>query len=96
MTRELRQLLRLYLGRRSPWGPPWWVYGVAFGTANLIRQVVIIVTPVEIPQSIRVVSWVATALVVVVIINGVAVMLGRRGNRRARQAENSTKEMARP
>jgi hypothetical protein len=51
---------------------------VAFGVANLARQVVIILTPAEIPQTVRVASWVATALVVFAVINGVALVLRRR------------------
>ena len=51
---------------------------MAFAVANLIRQVVIVVSPAEIPQSIRVASWVATALVVIAVINVVAVALRRR------------------
>ena len=53
---------------------------MAFGAANLVRQVVIIVTTAEIPQAIRVASWVATALVVIIVINSVAVALRRRGD----------------
>jgi len=78
MNSRIRQLLHDYARRRSPWGPPWWIYGVAFGVANLIRQVVIVVSPAEIPQSIRVASWVATALLVIAVINVVAVALRRR------------------
>ena len=79
MSPRLRQLLNAYTSRRSPWGPPWWIYGVAFGAANLIRQAVITVTTAEIPQGIRVASWMATALVVITVINSVAVALQRRG-----------------
>jgi hypothetical protein len=75
MTSRLRQLLHAYTSRRSPWGPPWWIYGVAFVAANLVRQVVIMVTTAEIPQAVRVASWVATALVVIIVINSVAVAL---------------------
>jgi hypothetical protein len=75
---QLRQLLHAYSSRRSPWGPSWWVYGVAFGAVNLIRQAVIILTPTEIPQSIRVASYLVTALAVVVVINGIAVTRRRR------------------
>jgi hypothetical protein len=80
MNTQLRDLLHTYARRRSPWGPPWWIYGVAFGAANLLRQAVIIVSPAEIPQPIRVASWIATALLVIVVINGVAVALRGRGN----------------
>ena len=78
MNSHLRQLLHAYTSRRSPWGPPWWIYGVAFGAVNLVRQAVIILTPAEIPQSIRVASYLVTALAVVVVINGIAVTLRRR------------------
>ncbi|MGH9230575.1 MAG: hypothetical protein ACRD07_17930 [Acidimicrobiales bacterium] len=78
MTSTLRRLLRDYVGRRSPWGPPWWVYGVVFGTANLIRQVVIIVAPGEVSAPVRVTSWVATVVLVIGAINGVAAVLRRR------------------
>ena len=73
MNTQLRQLLRAYARRRSPWGPPWWIYGVAFGAANLLRQVVMLVSPAEVPQPIRVASWIATALLVIVVINAAAV-----------------------
>ena len=79
MSTQLRQLLHASMSRRSPWGPPWWLYGVAFGAANVVRQVAIILTTAEIPQVVRVASWVATALVVIVVINGVAVTLQRGG-----------------
>jgi hypothetical protein len=81
MTVKLRQLLHDYASRRSPWGPPWWIYGVAFGVANLIRQAAIIAIPAEISQPIRIASWVATALLVFGLVSGVAV-LGRRQARR--------------
>ena len=74
MTARLRQLLHDYATRRSPWGPPWWIYGVAFGVANLIRQAVIIAIPSEIPQVVRIASWVLTALLVFGIVTGVAVV----------------------
>ncbi len=80
MAFQLRQLLRDYTSRRSPWGPPWWIYGVTFGAANLVRQSVIILTAAEIPQAFRVASWVATALVVVVAVNTVAGVLRRGGD----------------
>jgi hypothetical protein len=80
MAPQLRQLLHAYASRRSPWGPPWWIYGVAFGVANLVRQALIIVTSAEIPQGIRVASWMATALVVITVNNSLAVVLQRRGD----------------
>jgi hypothetical protein len=79
MASQLRHLLHTYTSRRSPWGPPWWIYGVAFGAANLVRQGVIIVTSADISQAFRVASWVATALAVILVVNTVAIALGRRG-----------------
>ena len=81
MTAQLRQLLHAYASRRSPWGPPWWIYGVAFAAANLVRQVLIGVTTAEMPQAFRVASWVATALLVITLVNSVAVVLRRRQGR---------------
>jgi hypothetical protein len=75
---SVRQLFRAYVNRRSPWGPPWWIYGVAFGALNLIRQAVILLTPAEIPQSVRIASWGATALVVLGGVNLVAFVLRRQ------------------
>jgi hypothetical protein len=85
MTPALRQLLRAYVRRRSPWGPPWWIYGVAYGAANLIRQAVTIVAAPELSTPARVGSWAATALLVIGIVNTAAV---RR--RRARQRDADT------
>jgi hypothetical protein len=91
MFPQLRQFLHAYAARRSPWGPPWWIYGVAFGAANLARQIVIIATTAEVPQSFRIASWVATALVVIIIVNSVAAALWRRdGDGR----EGSTRTLA--
>lgn len=80
MRSQLRQLLRAYADRRSPWGPPWWIYGVAFGTVNLVRQAAIILSGADVPQSVRVASYVATALAVIVATNGVAVAMRRLGS----------------
>lgn len=77
MTTELRRLLHAYTSRRSPWGPPWWIYGVTFGAANVARQAFILTTDVKIPQSIRVASWALTALLVIAIINAACIALGR-------------------
>jgi hypothetical protein len=82
MNAQLRQLVHAYINRRSPWGPPWWIYGVSYGAANLVRQAVIIATPAEVPQSIRILSWASTALLVIAVVNGVAFLLGR-GRQRA-------------
>lgn len=78
MTPAIRQLFRAYVRRRSPWGPPWWIYGVSYGVLNLIRQVVILLAGRELSTPIRVASWVATALVVVGVVNTVAVVLRHR------------------
>jgi hypothetical protein len=78
VTVTVRQLFRAYVNRRSPWGPPWWIYGVAFGALNLIRQAVVILSPAEIPQSARIASYVATALVVLGGVNLVALVLRRQ------------------
>jgi hypothetical protein len=80
MTTQLRQLLHTYLSRRSPWGPPWWIYGVAFAAANLVRQIVIIVMADDTPQALRAASWVATALVVILIVTGVHRAVVGRGD----------------
>jgi hypothetical protein len=77
MTAQLRQLLHAYLSRRSPWGPPWWIYGVAFAAANLVRQIVIIVIADDTPQALRATSWVATALLVILTVNTVAAVVRR-------------------
>jgi membrane protein implicated in regulation of membrane protease activity len=83
MTADLPRLLRTYLSRRSPWGPPWWIYGVAFGAANLIRNAVIIAGPGEIPALAGIASWLGSALLVVLAVNAVAFLLGRRAERRS-------------
>jgi hypothetical protein len=82
MTAQLRQLLHTYLSRRSPWGPPWWIYGVAFAAANLIRQIVIIVIADGTSQVLRAASWVATALLVIVTVSTAALLHRRLGRRR--------------
>ena len=82
MNPTSHRLLRAYLSRRSPWGPPWWIYGVAFGAANLVRQALIIASPVEISAPARVASWAATALLVIAVVNMTAVVLRRLPARR--------------
>jgi hypothetical protein len=82
MTPTLRQLLRAYVHRRSPWGPPWWIYGVAYGAANLIRQAVTVVAAPEMSTPARVGSWAATALLVIGIVNTAAVVRRRRTRHR--------------
>ena len=82
MNPRIRQLFRAYVTRRSPWGPPWWIYGVAYGVLNLIRQAVILVAATEMSTPARVASWAATALVVVVVVNTAALVLRQRATRR--------------
>ncbi len=73
-----RRLLHAYTSRRSPWGPPWWIYGVTFGAANLIRQAAVVATTADLPQGLGLVSWLATAFVVIAVVNTVAVVRQRR------------------
>ncbi len=82
MTPKLRQLPHAYVHRRSPWGPPWWIYGVAYGAANLIRQAVTIVAAPDMSTPARVGSWAATALLVIGIVNTAAVARRRRARHR--------------
>jgi hypothetical protein len=82
MTPAPRQLFQAYINRRSPWGPPWWVYGVTFGVANLIRQVAIMLSAAEVSSPARVASWVATVLLTVALVNTVAFALRRLTSRR--------------
>ena len=65
MTRSVRQLSRDYVSRRSPWGPPWWIYGAAYGVLNLIRQAVIGLAAPDMSTAVRVTSWAATALIAI-------------------------------
>jgi len=83
VTSTLRQLFRDYVSRRSPWGPPWWIYGVVFGAANLIRQVAIIIAPGEVSAPVGVASWVATVLLVIGAVNGAAAVLRRQAGMRS-------------
>ena len=41
MSATIRRSARAYLDRRTTWGPPWWVYAVALGAANLVREAVL-------------------------------------------------------
>jgi hypothetical protein len=82
MTPAHRQLFQAYISRRSPWGPPWWVYGVTFGVANLIRQVAIMLSPGEISNAARVASWVGTVLLTLGLVNAVAFALRHLAGRR--------------
>ena len=89
MKTRLQQRLHAYAARRSPWGPPWWIYVVAFGAVNLIRQLAIALTPAQVPPSIGIASWAASALVVIAVVNAAAVALQRRdgANRREHPQE---------
>jgi hypothetical protein len=82
MTPEIRRLFHAYVSRRSPWGPPWWVYGVTYGALNVIRQAVIILAAADLSTPARVTSWVVTALVAFGGVNAVAAILRRWGERR--------------
>jgi hypothetical protein len=95
MTPAPRELLNAYISRRSPWGPPWWVYGVTFGAANLIRQAAIMLSPADIPNPVRVASWVATVLLTLGLVNGVALVV-RRWSRPARLHAIPAMSTARP
>jgi hypothetical protein len=79
---EIRKLFRAYIERRSPWGPPWWIYGVTYGALNVIRQAAIIVAAADLSTPVRVASWVATALVAFGGVNAVAAVQGRWTARR--------------
>ena len=82
MRSQLRQLLHAYTSRRSPWGPPWWIYAVTFGAANLVRQGV--VDPGGPPTNRSAsLSYVATAVVVIAVINSTAVSVGKTRRRRS-------------
>ncbi len=54
---------------------------MSFAVANVVRQGVILVTVVELPPAVGVGSWFATALVVVVVVNAVAVAVRPQGHR---------------
>jgi hypothetical protein len=79
MSPHIRHLFHAYTSRRSPWGPPWCIYGVSFGAATLLRHTITLMNP-EIPQTLRVLTWLASALVVVVVVNGVAIVLRAIGD----------------
>jgi len=83
MTRSPRQLFRDYVSSRSPWGPPWWIYGVTYGVANLVRQAVIIAIPAEVSTPVRIASWIVTILFTIGIVNTAAFVLGHRTQRHA-------------
>jgi hypothetical protein len=95
MTPALRQLLRAYVSRRSPWGPPWWIYGVAYGAANLVRQAVAIIATPEMSTPARVGSWAATALLVIGIVNAAAAVVRRHEARKRAAATAPALELAR-
>jgi len=95
MTPAVRQLFRAYVGRRSPWGPPWWIYGVAYGVLNLIRQAVIGLAAPELSTPGRVTSWAATALIVIGGVNTVDVAR-RRCSKRSHTGTARVHETAHP
>ena len=86
MSASIRSLFDAYVSRRSPWGPPWWVYGVTYGGLNLIRQAAILLAATEMSPPLRVASWAVTALVAIVAVNTAAVVLRRRSVHQAAEA----------
>jgi hypothetical protein len=73
MNAHLEGLFHTYVSRRSPWGPPWWIYGVSFAMVNAARQAVILMSGAAPPAVVGVAAWLASALIVIAVINAVAV-----------------------
>ena len=80
MSATIRRTARAYLDRRTPWGPPWWVYAVALGAANLVRQAVLWRT--DAGAAVGFAAFVAMVLVVFGAVTGAAAVLRRRDVRR--------------
>jgi len=80
MSSIIRRTARTYLDRRTPWGPPWWVYAVALGAANLVRQAVLWRT--DAGSAVGLAAFVVMVLVVFGAVTGTATLLGRRDLRR--------------
>ena len=76
MSATVRRTARAYLDRRTPWGPPWWVYAVALGAANLVRQAVLWRT--DAGAAVGFAAFVAMVLVVFGAVTGAAAVLRRR------------------
>lgn len=76
MYATIRRTVRTYLDRRTPWGPPWWVYAVALGAANLLRQAFLWRT--DAGTTVSLVTFVAMAAVVVGAVTGVHRLVGGR------------------
>lgn len=62
-----------YVGRRTPWNAPWWIYVVAIGAVNVARQLLLpdLSTPVQI----------ATFVATVVVVGAVVTLVHRRLSR---------------
>jgi hypothetical protein len=84
-TSHVSWLASAYLSRRSPWGPPWWIYAVSFGALNIVRHAIVLMAP-EIPQPIRISAFVGTAVLVIVVVNAAAVVLQRASHMHGRYA----------
>ena len=76
MSSIIRRMARAYLDRRTPWGPPWWVYAIALGAANLVRQAVLWRTDASSAAGLA--AFVVMVPVVFGAVTGAAVLLGRR------------------
>ena len=66
MRTTIRRTARAYVDRRTPWGPPWWVYALALGIANLTRQAIVWRT-----DPAPVVGLAAFVVMLVVVVGGV-------------------------
>ncbi len=84
MSSIIRRTARTYLDRRTPWGPPWWVYAVTLGAANLVRQAVLWRT--DAGSTVGLAAFVVMVLVVFGAVTGTATLLGRRDVRRRSRA----------
>ena len=88
MSSIIRRTARTYLDRRTPWGPPWWVYAVTLGAANLVRQAVLWRT--DAGSTVGLAAFVVMVLVVFGAVTGTATLLGRRDLRRMAAAGRRT------
>ena len=73
MSSTIRRTARAYLDRRTPWGPPWWVYAVTLGAANLVRQAVLWRT--DAGSTVGLAAFVVMVLVVFGAVTGTATLL---------------------
>lgn len=79
MSPTIRRTVRAYVDRRTPWGPPWWVYAVALGAANLVRQALLWGS--DPGTAVDVASFLAMVAIVFGTVTGVAVLLRRHERR---------------